>query len=65
MFIKYYSTYYNDTLFIKKKIKLISNFDFYNFSDLQTQLNLQNMDSCFIGIICSSYNTDTTTMVRK
>lgn len=33
--------------------------------DLQTQLNLQNMDSCFIGIICSSYNTDTTTMMRE
>ncbi|XP_060844617.1 lys-63-specific deubiquitinase BRCC36-like [Rhopalosiphum padi] len=33
--------------------------------DLQTQLNLQNMDSCFIGIICSSYNTDTTTMMKE
>jgi len=33
--------------------------------DLQTQLNLQNMDSCFIGIICSSYNTDTSTMVKE
>ncbi|VVC41045.1 JAB1/MPN/MOV34 metalloenzyme domain,Brcc36 isopeptidase [Cinara cedri] len=33
--------------------------------DLQTQLNLQNMDSCFVGIICSSYNTDTTAMVRE
>ncbi|XP_050531197.1 lys-63-specific deubiquitinase BRCC36-like [Daktulosphaira vitifoliae] len=33
--------------------------------DLQTQLNLQNMDSCFLGIICSSYNTDTTTMMKE
>lgn len=37
---------------------------FILISDLQTQLNLQNMDSCFIGIICSSFNTDATTMVR-
>lgn len=35
------------------------------FSDLLTQLNMQNMDSSFIGIICSSYNTDTTTMVSE
>ncbi|XP_050427013.1 lys-63-specific deubiquitinase BRCC36-like [Adelges cooleyi] len=33
--------------------------------DLQTQLNLQNMDSCFLGIICSSYNTDPTTMMKE
>ncbi|KAE9524355.1 hypothetical protein AGLY_015394 [Aphis glycines] len=38
---------------------------FSRIKDLQTQLNLQNMDSCFIGIICSSYNTDTTTMMKE
>lgn len=45
-------------------VQINYSFYYFYFSDLQTQLNLQNMDSCFIGIICSSYNTDTTTMVR-